>query len=180
MRKQSHACLCGILQSFQGSPSIVLASEGITNLFERYLLLAGGSNSSTLNAAEGPKGAWETLYILNALKDCLPLISKKYTTSIMKYCKSLVVDLRQPIVTRAIMEFLQTFCYSSTSEVASEVLLDLLCSLAIYVAERKNLADEMASTARLLHIGMKKVYSLNREICIVKLPFIFNTLGGLF
>jgi len=179
VRKQSHACLYDVLQSFRGSPAIVLASEGITNVFERFLLLAGGSNSTTSDVTEGPRGAMEVLYILNALKDCLPLMSMKYTTNIMKYCKSLT-ELQQPIVTRTIREILQAFCCSSTSEVASEVLLNLLCSLALNVAKKENLADEMASTARLLHIGTKKVYNIDRTICIVKLPLIFNTLGGLF
>ncbi|ONK66057.1 uncharacterized protein A4U43_C06F3720 [Asparagus officinalis] len=176
VRKQSHACLYDILQSIRGSSAIVLASEGVTNLFERFLLLAGGSDSSALDAAGGPRGAMEVLYILNAIKNCLPLMSLKYATNIMKYCKSLV-NLRQPILTKTVMEILQSFCSSPTAEVAAEVLLDLLCTLAIYVAEKSLIADEMASTARLLHIGMKKVHSLNREICIVKLPLIFNTLG---
>ncbi|XP_020270530.1 RRP12-like protein [Asparagus officinalis] len=179
VRKQSHACLYDLLQSFRGSSAIVFASEGVTNLFERFLLLAGGSDSSALDAAGGPRGAMEVLtvlYILNAIKDCLPLMSIKYATNIMKYCKSLV-NLRQPILTRTVMEILQSFCSSPTAEVAAEVLLYLLCTLAIYVAEKSLVADEMASTARLLHIGMKKVHSLNREICIVKLPLIFNSLG---
>ncbi|KAK1287475.1 hypothetical protein QJS10_CPB19g01954 [Acorus calamus] len=43
VREQSHVCLRDALQSFQGSPLLVSASEGIMTVFERALLLAGGS-----------------------------------------------------------------------------------------------------------------------------------------
>nr|XP_010932375.1 RRP12-like protein [Elaeis guineensis] len=177
VRKQSHSCLQDVLQSFQGLAVLVLASEGITGIFERFLLLAGGSNSTSSAAeGEGPRGALEVLYILNALKDCLPLMSIKSINVILKYCKPLL-DLRQSVVTRSILEILVSFCSSPTSEVAPEVLLDLLCSLALSIPDKEKSADGMASTARLLHVGTKKVYQLNRKMCIVKLPITFNALG---
>lgn len=178
VRKQSHACLFDVLESFQGSPAIINGSEIITNVYERSLLLAGGSNSTTTDTSEGPKGATDALYIMNALKTSLTLLTTKYTTTIMKNCKALM-EVRQPIVTRTIMEMLQNFCCSSSSEVASEALLDLLCSLSICISSKGCSADEMAYIARLLHNGMRKAYDLNRKTCIVKLPHVFNTLGDI-
>lgn len=180
VRKQAQSCLQDVLRSFQGLAVLVLASEEITGIFERFLLLAGGSNPTSLDAErEGPRGAMEVLYIMNALKDCIPLMSMRPTNVFLKYCMPLL-DLQQSVVTRSVLEILQSLCSSPTSEVAPEVLLDLLCSLSLSITDKEKSADGMASTARLLDVGIKKVYQLNREICIVKLPITFNALGGWF
>ncbi|KAJ7979205.1 RRP12-like protein [Quillaja saponaria] len=172
VRRQSHLYLRDSLLSFQGSSLLASASEGITNIFERFLLLAGGAN---VNTGEGPKGAQQVLYILDALKDCLPLMSTKYTTSILKYFKTLL-DLCQPLVTRRITDGLNLLCIHPTSEVSPEALLELLSSLAISISTNETSGDGMTFTARLLDAGVKKVYSLNRQICVVKLPVVFNAL----
>ncbi|XP_068658787.1 uncharacterized protein [Aristolochia californica] len=176
VRKQSHSCLCDVLKSFQGSPLIAPASEGITSLFERFLLLAGGSHPSGTSSTEESKGALEVLYILAAMKDCLPLMSMKFTTNILKYFKTLL-ELQQPIVTRHVMNVFQVFCSNASSEVAPEVLLNLLCSLASSLTMKERTAEEMTFTARLLHVGISKVYAINRQICASKLPNIFRALG---
>lgn len=127
MRKQANTCLRDVLQSFQGIPSLIPASEGITNTLERFLLLAGGSNT---NETEGPRGAQEVLFVLDTLKECLPLMSMKCKTTILKYYKTLL-ELRQPVVTRRITDSLNVICLHMTSDVSAEALLDLLCSLAL-------------------------------------------------
>ncbi|PQQ15272.1 RRP12-like protein [Prunus yedoensis var. nudiflora] len=172
VRRQSHLCLRDVLQSFQGTPLLAPASEAVTNLFERFLLLAGGSNA---DAGEGPKGAQEVLYVLDALKECLFLMSINYKTAILKYYKTLL-ELHQPLVTKRITDSLNILCLNPTTDVSPEVLLDLLCSLALSVSTNKTSADGMTFTARLLGTGMAKVYSLNRQICVVKLPTVFNAL----
>lgn len=151
------------------------ASEAIAHIFERFLLLAGGSNSSP---SEGPKGAQEVLYILDALRDCLPLMSLKSSTNILKYFKSLL-ELHQPLVTRRITDSLNVLCLHPTGEVSAEMLLDLLGSLAISISANETSADSMTFAARLLDVGMKKIYLLNRQICVAKIPVVFSALGGL-
>ncbi|KAM2313831.1 hypothetical protein ACFX1S_026933 [Malus domestica] len=172
VRRQSHLCLRDVLQSFQGTPLLAPASEGITNLFERFLLLAGGSKA---DASEGPKGAQEVLYVLEALKECLFLMSIKCKTNVLKYYKTLL-ELRQPLVTKRITDSLNILCLNPSSDVSPEVLLDLLCSLALSVSTNETSVDGMTFTACLLGTGMGKVYSLNRQICVVKLPLVFNAL----
>ncbi|KAL0374605.1 UNVERIFIED_CONTAM: RRP12-like protein [Sesamum radiatum] len=176
VRKQSHSCLRDVLEYFQLvpvlAPLLAPASEAITNVFERFLLLAGGSNG---NASEGPRAAQEVLYILDALKICVPFMSSKSSTNILKYYKSLL-ELRHPIVTKRITDGLNALCLHSTGEISAEVLLDLLCSLAVSVSRDESSADSMTFTARLLDTGMKRVYSHNRQICVVKLPVVFNAL----
>lgn len=172
IRRQSHLCLRDVLQSFHGMPAVVPASEGLTSMFERFLLLAGGSKG---DATEGSRGAQEVLYVLDALKECLPFMSLKHTTNTLKYFKTLL-ELRQPLVTRRVTDGLSALCLYPTSEVSPEALLDLLCSLAHLVSTSETSVDGMTFTARLLDAGMKKVYSLNRQICVVKLPLIFNAL----
>ncbi|KAM0969999.1 hypothetical protein EV1_017912 [Malus domestica] len=172
VRRQSHLCLRDVLQSFQGTPLLAPASEGITNLFERFLLLAGGSKA---DASEGSKGAQEVLYVLDALKECLFLMSIKYKTDVLKYYKTLL-ELRQPLVTKRITDSLNILCLNPSTDVSLEVLLDLLCSLALSVSTNETSVDGMTFTARLLGTGMAKVYSLNRQICVVKLPLVFIAL----
>jgi ribosomal RNA-processing protein 12 len=174
--KQSHSCLRDVLASFQRQAILVPASEGITRCFE--MLLAGGPSAvTTVAAEEGPKGAKEVLYILNALKWCLPIMASKPSNTILKYFKALL-DLHQPVLTRSILEILHAVGESPTLQLKSDVLLDLLCSLGVSVSSERKSGDEMASIARLLHVGTKKVYAQNKNICVVKLPLLFTSLGG--
>uniref|UniRef100_A0A6N2L0E4 Uncharacterized protein n=1 Tax=Salix viminalis TaxID=40686 RepID=A0A6N2L0E4_SALVM len=172
VRRQSHSCIRDTLQSFQGTSALAPASEAITKAFEKFLLLAGGSNA---DAANGPKGAQQVLYALDALRECLPRLSIKCVTTILKYYKTLL-ELRQPVVTRRVTDSLNVVCSHPSLEVSAEPLLDLLCSLALYASTNETSADNMTFTARLLDVGMGKVYSLNRQICVVKLPAVFSTL----
>ncbi|PKA47068.1 hypothetical protein AXF42_Ash011742 [Apostasia shenzhenica] len=176
VRRQSHSCLSDVLQSFQGSPVLVGASEGITSSFERFLLL-GGSNPPSSAAGE-PKGAREVLFVLVALKDCIHLISTKSANMILKYC-IVLMDMQQSGVMRSIMEIMQTLCSGNTSNFSAKLLLDLLCSFALSIPQKEKSADDMASIVRLLNVGIKKIYSLSRETCIVKLPDIFISLRGI-
>ena len=178
MRKQSHSCLQDVLASFQRQAVLVPASEGITRCFERLLLLAGGSSAvNTVAAEDGPKGAKEVLYILDALKCCLPSMTSKPSNTILKYFKALL-DLHQPILTRSILEILLAVCDSPTLQIKCDLLLDLLCSVGLSVSSERKSGDEMASIARLLHVGTKKVFAQNKNICVVKLPLVFTSLGG--
>ncbi|OWM74363.1 hypothetical protein CDL15_Pgr013267 [Punica granatum] len=172
VRRQSHSSLRDVLQNLHRTSSVVPASEGITNTFERFLLLAGGSKS---DATEEPKGAQEVLYVLDALKECLPYMSLKYTNAMLKYFKTLL-ELHKPLITRRITDSLSVLCLYPASEVSPEGLLDLLCSLAHSVSSGETSVDALTFTARLLDSGMKKVYSLNRQVCVVKLPTMVNTL----
>ncbi|KAF3792282.1 RRP12-like protein [Nymphaea thermarum] len=176
VRRQAHVSLRNCLHGFHASTMIVPASEGIANIFERSLLLASGSKSSGTTAPDGTKGAVEVLYILNALKDCVPLMSSKASSNIVKYFKTLI-ELGQPIVTRNIMNILYALCTSPTAEVVAEVLQDLLCSLALSVSAEGKSAEDIIFRSRVIHVVTKKVYSLNRDVCVVKLPTIFNALG---
>lgn len=177
VRRQAHFSLRDVLQNLRGTSSLAPASEGITNIFERFLLLAGGSKT---DAMEEPKGAQEVLYVLDALKECLPHMSLKYTNTMLKYFKTLL-ELRKPLVTRRVTDSLSVVCLYPTSEVSPEGLLDLLYSLANSVSsEETSSVDAMTFTARLLDSGIKKVYSLNRQVCVVKLPAMVNALRGVF
>ncbi|KAL5212374.1 hypothetical protein ABZP36_023221 [Zizania latifolia] len=179
VRKQSHSCLRDILLSFQRQAVLVPASEGITRCFERFLLLAGGSSAVNIGAAEdGPKGAKEVLYILNALKCCLPLMASKPSNTIIKYFKALL-DLQQPILTRSILEILHVVGDSPTVQLKSDVLLDIVCTLGLSVSAERKSGDEIASIARLLNVVTRKIYNQNKNICVVKLPLVFTSLGDI-
>lgn len=176
MRRQSHLCLRDVLSRFQETSLLGPASEGITKIFERSLLLAGGSN---VNSNEGHKGAQEVLFVLDALKECLPYMSLKCTTSILKHFKSLL-ELNQPVVSRRITDSLYSLCLVPALDVSPDALLALLSSIALSVSTIETSVDAMTFAARLLDVGMIKVYSLDRQMCVTKLPAVFNALKGLF
>ncbi|KAM7276742.1 hypothetical protein ACFE04_018608 [Oxalis oulophora] len=174
VRKQSHLGLRDVLLSFRGMPSaLASASDGILKTYERLLLLAGGSNPNVSDG--GVKGAQEVLYVLDALKDCLPLMSTKHVNCILKYYKTLL-ELRQPLVTRRIVDSLNVLCVHPTLEFSAEALLDLLSAISVSVASSESSADSLTFAARLLNIGMTKIYSLDRQKCVVKIPVVFNAL----
>jgi ribosomal RNA-processing protein 12 len=104
-------------------------------------------------------------------------MASKPSNTILKYFKALL-DLHQPVLTRSILEILHAVGESPTLQLKSDVLLDLLCSLGVSVSSERKSGDEMASIARLLHVGTKKVYAQNKNICVVKLPLLFTSLGG--
>ncbi|XP_062143407.1 uncharacterized protein LOC133851110 isoform X1 [Alnus glutinosa] len=170
VRRQSHLCLRDSLSRFQEASALASASEGIVKIFERSLLLAGGSKT---NATEGSKGAQEVLYVLDALKECLPLISMKYRTSVLKRFKTLM-ELHQPLVTRRIADSLYFLLLVPDLDVSPEALCDLISSIALSVSTNETSVDAMTFAARLLDVGMSKMYSLNRELCVTKLPVVFN------
>uniref|UniRef100_A0A2N9GW92 Uncharacterized protein n=1 Tax=Fagus sylvatica TaxID=28930 RepID=A0A2N9GW92_FAGSY len=172
MRRQSHMCLRDALSRFRETSLLVPASEGIIKIFERPLLLAGGSKANT---TEGHKGAQEVLYVLDALKECLPHMSMKCTTSILKHFKSLL-ELHQPVVTKRITDSLYSLCLVPAVDVSPEALLNLLNSIALSVSTNETSADAVTFAARLLDVGMIKMYSLNRPMCVTKLPAVFNAL----
>lgn len=178
VRKRSHLCLRDILKYFQSVPTLsplqASASEAISNVFVRFLLLAGGSNE---NISDASQTARDVLRILDALKICLPYMSSKSMTNVLERFKSLLT-LRQRVVTVPITDGLNALCLHSGAEISAEILLDLLCSLASSGSPEDSSADSMTLTARLLDTGMKRVYSLNREICVVKLPLVFSALKG--
>uniref|UniRef100_A0A803LVY2 RRP12-like protein n=1 Tax=Chenopodium quinoa TaxID=63459 RepID=A0A803LVY2_CHEQI len=173
VRKQSHICIRDVLQSFQRCPLLAPASEGFTSMFQKLVLLAGASKGAPAEIAQ------EILHVLEALKDCLPYISMKYKTSILKYYKTLL-GVRKPLVTRRITDSLYVLCLDPSVEVKPEDLVDLLSALATSVQVDETSADGMNVTARLLDVGMRKVYNLNRQICVDKLPLVLNALQDIF
>ncbi|XP_026438631.1 RRP12-like protein [Papaver somniferum] len=175
VRKQCHTCLHDVLQSFKGTGMLAPACEGITRIFERNLLFACKSNAASTSDG-GSGGAQAVLYIIHCLKNCLPLMAKKNITSVLNHYKSLL-DLDQPIVNRLITDNLNALCIHPTSEVSPEVLGDLLGSLANAVHKGNRTADSMTFTGRLLDVGMRKVYPLDRQGCVVKLPDVFRALA---
>ncbi|KAK4756858.1 hypothetical protein SAY87_006985 [Trapa incisa] len=172
VRRQSHLSLHDVLQNLCGTLSLAPVSQGITAMFQKFLLLAGGSKA---DVPDVPGGAQEVLHVLDALKECLLHMLLACTNSVLKNFKTLL-ELRKPIVTRRVTDILSVICLYPTSQVSPEGLLDLLCFLAHSVSSEVTTVDAMTFTARLLDSGSKKVHSLNRQACVIKLPVMVNSL----
>ncbi|KAI3713354.1 hypothetical protein L1987_71931 [Smallanthus sonchifolius] len=148
----AHVCVREVMQGFQRTSVLSPASEAIASTFERFLLLAGGSNTNPKEASR----AQEVLYVLDSLKDTLPLMSLNFSTNILNYFKSLLA-LHQLAATRRITDALYLLCLQPTVDVSPEALIDLLCSLATSVSSNEMSGDNLTFTARLLDAGMKKI-----------------------
>ncbi|KAK9946165.1 hypothetical protein M0R45_011641 [Rubus argutus] len=168
VRRQSHLRLHDVLQSFQGTCQLAPASAGIADLFKRFLVLASGKDTQG-----PPKRAVEMLFVLDCLKECIALMSTMCKNDVLHHCKLLLELNPSPLITRRITDILHRLCLNPCPDVAPQILLDLLCSLSLSVS---NINDDMTFTARLLHVGMAKVYSLNKKMCVIKLPTVFNAL----
>ncbi|XP_010533237.1 PREDICTED: RRP12-like protein [Tarenaya hassleriana] len=172
VRRQAHLCLRDILQKTHGTKAMQPASEAIAKLFQKYLDLAAKSEAES---SEGPRGAHEVLYILEALNECLALMSKKYMASVVERFNTLLM-LRQPFVTKPVMDSLNAICLHPTSELPVDILIEVLCFAAVWFSTEETSADVMTFTSRLLKVGMTRIFALNRDLCVVKLPVVFNGL----
>ncbi|KAK9064093.1 hypothetical protein SSX86_017965 [Deinandra increscens subsp. villosa] len=99
----------------------------------------------------------------------------KFSTKILNHFKSLLA-LHHSAATRRITDALYQLCLQPTVHVSPEALVDLLCLLATSVSSNEMSGDNLTFTARLLNVGMKKVYSFDRQACVVKLPVVFTAL----
>lgn len=118
------------------------------------------------------------LYILSTLKECLALMSKKHIATLIEGFKVLMI-LRDPYITRPVIDSLSALCLNPTSEVPVEALVEVLSLAAGLFSGHETSADAMTFTARLLKVGMTRTFSLNRDLCVVKIPSVFNGLKGM-
>ncbi|KAI3950422.1 hypothetical protein MKW92_010667 [Papaver armeniacum] len=147
VRKQCHTCLHDILQSLKGTGMLAPACQNIMRIFERNLSFSQAF-----------------LHIIHCLKNCLPLMAEKSITRVLNHYKSLL-ELDQPVVSRLITDSLNAL-----------FLVDLLGSLENAVHKGNLTADRMTFAACLLDVGMRKVYSLDRQECVVKLLMALKSL----
>ncbi|KAE8687580.1 hypothetical protein F3Y22_tig00111013pilonHSYRG00174 [Hibiscus syriacus] len=116
-----------------------------------------------------------SLYVLDALKESLPLMSAKHMTTILKYYKT-SLELRQPLVNRRVTDSLNSVYTYPNVEVSAEALLDSLSFLALSVSANETSPVSLTFNSRLLSSVMMKVNSLNRQLCVIKLPIVFSAL----
>ncbi|KAF8110205.1 hypothetical protein N665_0086s0044 [Sinapis alba] len=172
VRKLANSCLRDVLQKSRGTKACQSVSGNIAELFQKYLDLA---HKSEAPSAEGARGAQQVLYLLSTLKECLALMSKKHIATVIEGFKMLMIT-RDAFITRPVIDSVNALCLSPTSEVPVEALAEVLYHAAGLFSAPETSADAMTSTARLLKVGMMRAFSLNRDICVVKLPSVFNGL----
>ncbi|KAF8100994.1 hypothetical protein N665_0212s0035 [Sinapis alba] len=172
VRKLASSCLRDVLVKSSGTKAWQSLSGTIAELFQKYLDLA---HKSEVRSAEGAKGAQQVLYILSALKECLALMSKKHIATVIDGFKILLIT-RDAFIARPVIDSLNALCLNPTSEVPVEALVEVLYHAAVLFSAPETSADAMTSTARLLKVGMMRAFSLSRDICVVKLPSVFNGL----
>lgn len=176
MRLQLWSCLCDVLRSFQGTMLIEPASEAITALFKKWF----PCGEPIAVGSQGRIVAFPGMFVLDTLIECLFLMSTKYKLAILNDFK-ILLELRFAVTTRRITDCLHKLCVNNPSpdDVPPQLLLDLLCSLSHSVYKNDSREHNPIFTARLLKIGVAKVYSSNRQICVMKLPIVFNALKGI-
>ncbi|WZY81774.1 hypothetical protein YC2023_028158 [Brassica napus] len=169
VRKLASSCLRDVLVKSSGTKAWQSLSGTIAELFQKYLDLAHKSE------ARSAEGAQQVLYILSALKECLALMSKKHIATVIDGFKILLIT-RDAFIARPVIDSLNALCLNPASEVPVEALVEVLYHAAVLFSAPETSADAMTSTARLLKVGMMRAFNLNRDICVVKLPGVFNGL----
>ena len=172
VRKLASSCLRDVLVKSSGTKAWQSLSGTIAELFQKYLDLAHKSE------ARSAEGAQQVLYILSALKECLALMSKKHIATVIDGFKILLIT-RDAFIARPVIDSLNALCLNPASEVPVEALVEVLYHAAVLFSAPETSADAMTSTARLLKVGMMRAFNLNRDICVVKLPGVFNGLKGM-
>ncbi|CAF1817089.1 unnamed protein product [Brassica oleracea var. botrytis] len=153
----------------RGTRTCHSVSGTIAESFQKHLDLAHKSE------ARSAEGAQQVLYLLSPLKECLALMSKKHIATVIEGFKMLMIT-RDAFITRPVIDSLNAFCLNPTSEVTAEALVEVLYHAAVLFSAPETSADAMTSTARLMKVGMVRAFSLNRDVCVVKLPGVFNGL----
>ncbi|XP_062010721.1 uncharacterized protein LOC133727111 [Rosa rugosa] len=172
VREQAGLCVHDTLQNFRGTPLFGPASKTITDLLmKKYPPPRVESNTDGVNSIEQRKA----MHTLNLVMLSLGAMSTEDRTAVLVYFKDLL-ELHHTYVTRHITDALYRFCLNPSSpDVDLELLLDLICSICLSVSQHKT-NYIMKTIAGLLNFGVPKVYSLNKQICKIKLPIMFDAL----
>lgn len=152
-------------------------------------MLGGGSNASFnghTNAAAAASaliqgGVLKYWYVLDVMKICLVLLPTNFKLAVLNYFKAifeliLELEVHRPPITTRLESCLERVCLHPSPDVPPQLLLDLLCLVSLSVSRKLPRAHEGATTSRLLNSGVVNVYSFNGEICVSKLPLVFDAL----
>ncbi|KAL6182476.1 hypothetical protein ACLB2K_043895 [Fragaria x ananassa] len=121
----------------------------------------------------------ESCFCLDVMKRFVVLMPTKFKLTMLNYFKTILeLALHRTPVTVRIEWILERFCLhpSAAKGVPPHLLLDLLCLISVSVTKRAVFDREGATTASILKNGVSTVYSSNREICVIKLPLVFDAL----
>lgn len=184
VRKRAQSCMGEVLSGLQGTQALGTASDVVVNLFERSLTtvsksLSGKSGKSEIEG-KSSTGAVEVLHMLGALKQLLPLLSSKAISRILPHLAQLH-ELQQPMVSRSVLDTLQTLCMYPNTEIPAPALGELLGRLGALLAsgEKRSSVDEVTVVTRVIQHGFEKLWISDRNLSVTKLPAVFHSLAGL-
>ncbi|CAN8285157.1 unnamed protein product [Cochlearia groenlandica] len=172
VRKLANSCLRDVLQKSHATKAWYTVSGAVADLFQKYLDL---TTKSDAGSSERANGAQQVVYILSTLKECLALMSKKHIATLIEGLKVLM-SLRVPFIIMPVIDSLNAVCLNPASDVPVEALVQVLSLAATLFSGHETSADAMTCTARLLKVGMTRAFTLNRDVCVAKLPSVFNGL----
>lgn len=182
VRKRAHECTAEVLRGFQASPALEMASEVIVTLLEKSISAVSGNKGANCGGkvpgTTKSMEALQILYLLNALKLLLPSMSVKSVGKVLAYFSKLL-ELRQPFLSRQILNTMQPFCMDPSVEIPPAGLTDVLEKLAAMLSQEKKAGDESMAAARVLTKGMERLYAVDPQLCARKLPLAFQSLAGM-
>ena len=159
-----------------------MASDVIVMLFEKLFLAVSQTkeeNSADKSSGKSDSGAaLQILYLLNALKLLLPLMSGKSIGRLLVFFTKLL-ELRQTFLSRQILNTLHPLFSNSVTDIPSGILTELLEKLAEMISEDRKAGDENMVAARVLRNGMEKLNAIDPKACALKLPLVFQSLAGM-
>ncbi|KAL3700630.1 hypothetical protein R1sor_018652 [Riccia sorocarpa] len=183
VRKCAQKCVSQMLMGFQRHPVFTAASDAVVSLFESMLKAvigpALGQTQEKVKVAPGTAGAVEVLHMLGALQLMLPVISGKAVGRILPVLADLI-QLRQKLLTRRILDTMQELAVSPTSEIPVNEFANALGTLASYFSTSgKKDVDEVPVATRLIQSGFERLHTLEPSVSASKLPSVFASIAGL-
>ncbi|KAL6226791.1 hypothetical protein ACLB2K_000752 [Fragaria x ananassa] len=167
VRKQARLIVYDTLQSFVATPLLLgPATKTIMDLFmNKYPIRPTSDGLISLKARD----------TLDLVIVCLGVMSIEDRTAVLVYLKEFW-ELHHTNLTRLITDALhRLFLNPSLPDVPLELLLELIGSICLSISQHKTKYIP-ETVANLLIIGVPKIYSLNKQICITKLPIVFDAL----
>ncbi|KAL2650995.1 hypothetical protein R1flu_019123 [Riccia fluitans] len=183
VRKSAQKCVSQMLLGFQRHPVFAPASDAVVSSFESMLKsVIGpslGQTQEKVKVAPGTAGAVEVLHMLGALQSVLPVMSGKAVGRILPVLADLV-QLRQKLLTRRILDTIHDLSISPTSEIPITEFANALGTLASYFsASGKKDVDEVPVATRLIQNGFERLHTLEPSVCASKLTTVFASIAGL-
>ncbi|EFJ18450.1 hypothetical protein SELMODRAFT_178120 [Selaginella moellendorffii] len=176
VRRRAHLCAAQVLSSFHGSAALDKASDLVASSFEECaspFLAKGKSNE------DAAAGALKLLHMIGAMRLLLPAMSPKTIARVLPSI-TLLITLKQSLVTRSVLNVLLSLGRRSRTGVSSAALVGVIRAVLSLVAADNRDVDEVMTAVHVIEQGLSNLYAIDPKLCAGQLPAPFDAITDLF